>query len=191
MRPQRLPGSRGTCSTTRCGPENSPTSRSAAGGSPPASTWMPSSPRTHLERDTSRRADKPAVVLPPVLRAVRPPDKGRPAGLALRPRQDLHRPPALVRAQHLGPAMPRLMPGAAHHHPSRDTPGHRLNRIAATHHPNTLTYSIFSQNKHRRPAYWWAARIRTYERSTESPAARDPHRLRRPTPAATPVLAAC
>src|SRR5450432_3916249 len=87
-------------------------------------------------------ADEPAVVLPPVLRAVRPPDQGCPAGLAPCPGQDLRLPPALVGAQHLGLAMPRFVPGAAHHHASRDASGHGLNWIVAGHHPGTLTCSI-------------------------------------------------
>jgi hypothetical protein len=91
-------------------------------------------------------SDEAAVVLPPVLGAVRPPDQGRPAGLAPCPGQDFGRPPALVGAQHLGPAMPRFVPGAAHHHPSRDTPRHWLNTIVAAHKYNTITNSILTRN---------------------------------------------
>ena len=86
-------------------------------------------------------------MLPPVLRAVRPPDQRRPAGLAPCPRQDLGRPPALVGAQHLRLAMPRLVPGAAHHHPSRDAPGDGFDRIVAGHKYSTLTCSTLIRNR--------------------------------------------
>ena len=87
-------------------------------------------------------ADEATVVLTPVLRAVGPPDQGGPPCLATRPGQDLRSPPALVGAQHLRPAMPWLVPGAAHHHPSRDTPRDGFNRNVAGHKYNTLTSSI-------------------------------------------------
>src|SRR5262249_60920052 len=56
-RPRRSPGYPGTCSMTRCAPASSPTSRSAAGASSPASTWKPSSPSKPLNAQPGGRED--------------------------------------------------------------------------------------------------------------------------------------
>jgi hypothetical protein len=51
-------------------------------------------------------------------------------------------PPPMIGAQHLGPAMTRLVPGSAHHHACRDAPRHWLGVIVAGDHRSTLTCSI-------------------------------------------------